>query len=244
MHTSSKINTCNVVVAIVSSFAILGATQEVGATIILTAGAGGANLTSVGLDTTTGPAGLSVAPVFPSEFKLVTGSKLSVASSSDLGANYIGAYLNDDTGFSYLVDNASNRGWIPSSVGVETATLTFNTPNIDIGLSGIDFLTLFNNRTAGSFVFEYSTNNQSTWTQIFTLTNDVNSELFRQGVTFDPIFGVTDVRLITDATGSQLFIGEIDLYTVAAPIPEPSAVFLLTLGIPVVLGARRRRALA
>ena len=219
---------------------VLGIAENRGsAVVLLTPGGGATNVVNRGLDTTTGPARPSVAPVMPPELTLLPVAQISVVGTGDLGANYVVGFIIDGTGYNFLTDNASNRGWIPNSAGTETATFTFTTP---IRLAGIDFLTLFNNRTGGTFTFDYSLNNQGSWSTIAIVSNSSNADVFRQGFSFDDIDGVTDVRLVTTSTSAELFIGEVDFFT--STVPEPSTIVLLCGGLAGLAWRRRSGRLA
>ncbi len=179
---------------------------------------------SAGLDTTT-ESRESVAPEFPASFQRIPGAAISTSGDETFGGGnpqYAAtANLNDDTGYTFLVDDGVNLGWIPGSREDGVATLSLATPT-DLG--GIDFLTLFPGRTLGSYTFSYSTDGGANFTEITTVTNsgDPAEVEFRLGLTFIPIAGVTDVRLNAVSTGAaEVYIGEIDLYT----FPDPSVTF-------------------
>lgn len=201
--------------------------SNVHATISLTGGAGASNVMQVGLDTESPPtARASVAPVFPGTFAVVEGSNINVLATSALTPDYNWAFINDDTGFNFQSDSVTgsgiggtNRGWIPFTTGTEIVTFSFVSPLN--GLAGIDFLTLFVSRTAGTYQFQYSTDNQNSWLDLATVGNDDFNEVFRMGFSFDQLSGVTDVRMITNASDDELFIGEVD-FLVAPPEPVPT----------------------
>ena len=223
---------------------LLACAPSAQAVIVLTQGLGATGVASTGLDTTTGPARASVAPVFDPTFTQVPKGSITVSGTSDLNANYAIGFINDNTGYNFLSDSVTgsgisgtNRGWIPSTSGLETASFMFNSP---IRLAGIDFLTLFTSRTAGTFRFDYSLNNGGSWAEIATVTNNNSSEVFRQGFEFDDIIGVTNVRLVTTSASAQLFIGEVNFFAAPTPAPEPTSFVLLAAGCLLMQRAAKR----
>lgn len=177
---------------------------------------GGFGVASAGLDTA--PAGesrLSVAPDFPDGFSVIDGERITTSGDetfSDGNPRYAStANLNDDTGFTYHLDDGVDLGWIPGDLDSGSATLSMDKP---VSLAGIDFLTLFSGRTLGSFRFEFSRDRGASFTEISTVVNSGEPEevQFRQGLFFNPILGVTDVRVVTDSSAANVYLGEIDLY--------------------------------
>ncbi|MFT5526534.1 MAG: hypothetical protein ACI9HK_004511, partial [Pirellulaceae bacterium] len=175
------------------------------------------NVSSAGIDTTTVQRA-SIAPNFPPSHTLIPGSEITVVGDDTftVGSRYVAANLNDDTGHTFLDDDSlfvDNLGWIPGDSANGVATLSLNQPT---GLVGLDFLTLYDNRTRGTFTFEYSTDFGDSFTELTTVTNSstlANEVEFRLGLSFDYIPDVTDVRLTTVSTIDNIYIGEIDLYT-------------------------------
>lgn len=215
------------------------------AVVVLTPGFGATGVASTGFDFTTGPARPSIAPAFNPPFSLVNKASITVAGTSNLNSNYAIGFINDNTGYNFLSDSVTgsgvvgtNRGWIPATAGAETATFTFTQP---VRLGGIDFLTLFNGRTGGTFRFDYSLNNGGTWAEIATVSNNSNAEVFRQGFSFDDLIDVTNVRLVTSSLSGQLFIGEVNFFQVPTPAPEPNTGLLMLMGMLLARSTCRRR---
>lgn len=166
-------------------------------------------------------------------------------SSSDLGPQlgipfHIAANLNDET-------YGNSNSWIGGDVNPYPAPFAGVALDGSFTLQSIAFgrdnLGAFGDRTLGLYTLQYTTAGtvdantpDASWTTIGTLnyvspggTNFSNPAL-RHRYNFDPVAGVTGVRLLVPSTGigGGTDIDEIELYETAGVIVPPPPVVILT----------------
>lgn len=223
-------------------------------------------LTSAGIDI---GSGASTPPVFSSPYTEITNLPGVVATASaELGGTWVadgvidsGSSITGDAAdwtFGEASESAPDAsGWIPDANKAGTGSgewvmIDFTgTTAGSFDIVGVDFITLFDRRTEGTFRFFTTTDpnpdgsNIAQWTEVGSVTNDVANDQFRAGFTFSPVSGATGLRLqlddqfLYDSTDEWGAIGELDVYS----IPEPGAMalaFSLT-SLAVVTLRRRRR---